>query len=68
MEDTSDMYKVIEGLRLIHQNGGETVTAEHDQLFAGHEVKAMTRGDRERLEELGWERDDDLGCWTKGVG
>jgi len=43
-----------------YSNGGDydEVCAEHDEIFAGPEVKKVSPADLQRLQELGWKPDD----------
>lgn len=40
-----------------------SIAVEHDIIYAGHNLSGITEEDLERLEELGWEEDNDLECF-----
>jgi hypothetical protein len=44
-----------------------TVVAEHDHLWAGHDLHNVSAEDTARLEELGWEWIDDIPAFQRYV-
>ena len=64
--------KIIKGLQIIAKylpegDSGYTVSAEHDMIYAGDTTWEMSPADLEELEELGWDKDDDLERFTMMV-
>jgi len=39
------------------------VVAEHDEIWAGHDIENMSPSDAKRLKALRWEYDDDIPGW-----
>lgn len=40
-----------------------SVAVEHDIIYAGHNLEGISNEDLDRLEDLGWECDNDLECF-----
>lgn len=40
-----------------------SIAVEHDIIYVGHDLENMSNEDIDRLEELGWEMDNDLECY-----
>lgn len=61
---------LIESLQIFdrYESGG-SIRAEHDTIYAGDDevFEAMSSQDKERLEELGWEWDEDSSFWYSYV-
>lgn len=43
------------------------VSAEHDIVYAGRDTDKFSEEDKKRLEELHWDYDDDLECYSKNT-
>lgn len=39
---------------------------EHDQIYSGHNLE-ISDEDKEELEYLGWDYDENLNCWIKNA-
>lgn len=60
--------KIIEGLRLINKSKPEGKSdyhfrADHDEVWAGCLGWPMPEEDKKRMEELGWQQDEDADGW-----
>jgi hypothetical protein len=59
---------IIEGLQIIQKSKPESESdfhfrAEHDQIFAGSLNWKMSAKDKKRLDDIGWEQDEDADGW-----
>lgn len=59
---------IIKGLQLIQKSKPEMgidyhFRAEHDEIFAGSIEWEMSDEDKEEMEELGWEMNEDIDGW-----
>ena len=62
----SRAQQLIEGLQILLKYDPELeVVAEHDEIFAGHEIETVHDEDEQRLEELGWTWDHEVPAWKK---
>jgi len=57
--------KVVEGLQLLVQYPGSSISVEQDQIWAGPFEEDVGLEDKEKLEQLGWFIDED--CYSKFV-
>ena len=60
---------IIEGLLLIQKTKPATESdyhfrAEHDKIFVGSLEWPMSDEDKKRMEELGWNADEDIDGWV----
>lgn len=67
-----EVTKIIEGLQIIQKSKPENESdyhfrAEHDEIFVGSLQWAMPEEDKKRLEDLGWEADENIDGWRTGV-
>ena len=51
--------KVVEGLNILVKYPNSSISAEHDQIWAGPFENEVKPEDKEKLEELGWSIKDD---------
>lgn len=63
---------IIEGLQLINKSKPEGKSdyhfrAEHDEVWAGSLDWPMSNEDKKRMEELGWNADEDCDGWRATV-
>lgn len=63
---------IIEGLNLIQKSKPESESdyhfrAEHDEIFVGSLEWDMPDEDKKRMEELGWNQDEDADGWRAMV-
>lgn len=63
---------IIEGLQLIQKAKPENESdyhfrAAHDEIFVGSLEWEMPEEDKLRMEELGWEQNEDIDGWTTYV-
>jgi hypothetical protein len=61
---------IIKGLTIIQKANPSHdyfVNAEHDIIYAGDTDCEMSDADRNELDELGWEIDDDIDRWYAHV-
>lgn len=63
----NDFSRIQEALKILSEYRGKgDVTAEHDTIWAGHGYKVSSEH-KERLEQLGWFWDSDVGAFTFNV-
>ena len=60
---------IIEGLQIVQKSKPSNESdyhfrAEHDQIFVGSLEWEMSDEDKTRLEELGWEANEDVDGWS----
>lgn len=48
-----------------HEEDVNHVAVEHDEIFAGPDIKQVPVEDRKRLEALGWTYDKSVDCWHR---
>ncbi len=63
---------IIEGLQLIQKSKPANESdyhfrAEHDEIFVGSVEWEMSKEDKSRMEELGWEADEGIDGWVISV-
>lgn len=54
------MDDLIEALKILNKYPDVSITAEHDQIWAGPRADEVSFEDRKRLEELDWFEDEEL--------
>ena len=64
--------KIIEGLQIIQkskeaQKNDYHFRADHDEIWAGDLAWEMSEIDKKRMEELGWDADEDANGWRFSV-
>lgn len=67
-----EVSKIIEGLQIIQKSKPTKESdyhfrAEHDEIFVGSLEWKMSDDDKKRMEELGWEADEDIDGWRTTV-
>ena len=67
-----EVTKIIEGLQIIQKSKPTKVSdyhfrAEHDEIFVGSLEWEMSDEDKNRMEELGWDADEDADGWRTSV-
>lgn len=67
-----EVTKIIEGLQIIQKSKPAKVSdyhfrAEHDEIFVGSLEWEMSDEDKNRMEELGWDADEDADGWRTSV-
>lgn len=61
------LLEFAEGLTIFarYEEGDDYLTPSHDVIHAGPDPSVISAEDLARLEELGWNRDDNRGCFYK---
>lgn len=61
------LTKIRRGLEILERAGATNVCAEHDEIYAGHNVglDTLTEETMEELSELGWTYDSQVGSWRR---
>ena len=61
----ADAKDVVAGLTILMKHGEVDVDAQHDELFAGPNIKEdLPAEDKAKLEELGWHYSTEFDCWS----
>jgi hypothetical protein len=69
---SGDYDKIMAGLLILSRyqsRARQTVTAEHDTLWAGHNLEPdrIPEEDQRALKRAGWAWDEDVGAWRRCV-